>query len=430
MPVGGRAFPGPGVPGLQRAERTDGGYGALTIGGLDGEQRELVVVGEFEGRPGRAVPEGDLADDLPRDVVGDEDVADVQATLVSDQRRAGQQHDAGGDEQTEQNHRDLVTDAEGDALAAGVAEKHRDDGEGDGDQHRDRGGDAAQADRVRAHGAETALLGAWGAVLGAWGAVLGAGGAVLGGAHRPILPGGSGRRPPRPDTARSDTAPGVGDHGASTRRPDSMPKTTSWARSRAPSLSMARLTWVRTVAGLITSSSAISSFDRPVATQATISRSRSVSSPSRGCGAGRRPVPAKRSITRRVTLGDSSEPPSATTRTARSSSAGSTSLSRKPLAPPASASKTYSSSSKVVSTTTRTEASPGSAVISRSAASPSSTGIRMSISTTSGTVRRMVASPDRPSSASPTSAVSGSVSSSARRPIRTSAWSSTTTTRT
>ena len=42
-------------------------------------------------------------------------------------------------------------------------------------------------------------------------------------------------------------------------------------------LSIARLTWVRTVAGLTTSSSAISSLDRPVATHATISRSRSVS---------------------------------------------------------------------------------------------------------------------------------------------------------
>src|SRR5829696_9090391 len=231
--------------------------------------------------------------------------------------------------------------------------------------------------------------------------------------------------PPRPDPSDPAGQP------PSTCSPDSMPKTTSWARSRAPSFSMARLTCVRTVAGLSTRVSAISSLDRPVATQATISRSRSVRSPSLGCGATRRPpAPANCLITRRVTLGDSSEPPSATTRTARSSSAGSASLSTKPLAPAASASKTYSSSSKVVSMTTRTPASAGSAVTSRSAASPSSTGIRTSISTTSGSVRRIAASPARPSSASATSSVSGSVSSSARRPIRTSGWSSTTATRT
>ena len=56
-----------------------------------------------------------------------------------------------------------------------------------------------------------------------------------------------------------------------------MAKTTSCARSRACSLTIARLTWVRTVSGLTTRAAAISSLDRPVATQPRISRSRSVS---------------------------------------------------------------------------------------------------------------------------------------------------------
>ena len=59
--------------------------------------------------------------------------------------------------------------------------------------------------------------------------------------------------------------------------PDSIANTTSWARSRACSFTMARETWVRTVSGLTTRTSAISWLDRPVATQATTSRSRSVS---------------------------------------------------------------------------------------------------------------------------------------------------------
>ena len=63
--------------------------------------------------------------------------------------------------------------------------------------------------------------------------------------------------------------------------------------------------------------------------------------------------------TRRVTDGDSSASPAATSRIARSSSAGLVSLMRKPLAPCRSASKTYSSSSNVVSTITRVPASSG-----------------------------------------------------------------------
>ena len=59
--------------------------------------------------------------------------------------------------------------------------------------------------------------------------------------------------------------------------------TTSWARSRARSLIIARLTWVRAVAGLTTSRSAISSLLRPSPISASTSRSRSVSSESCGC---------------------------------------------------------------------------------------------------------------------------------------------------
>src|SRR6266536_219529 len=52
--------------------------------------------------------------------------------------------------------------------------------------------------------------------------------------------------------------------------------TTSCARSRAPSLVMARLMCVLAVSGLTTSLSAISSLDSPAATSETTSRSRSV----------------------------------------------------------------------------------------------------------------------------------------------------------
>ena len=45
---------------------------------------------------------------------------------------------------------------------------------------------------------------------------------------------------------------------------------------------MARLTWVLAVSGLTTSEAAISSLDRPAATRATTSRSRSVSAATPG----------------------------------------------------------------------------------------------------------------------------------------------------
>ena len=70
-------------------------------------------------------------------------------------------------------------------------------------------------------------------------------------------------------------------------------------------------------------------------------------------------------MSRRVTLGDSSESPAATTLTARTSSTGSVSLMRKPLAPARRASTMYSSSSKVVRISTRTASRAGSSAIRR-----------------------------------------------------------------
>ncbi len=70
------------------------------------------------------------------------------------------------------------------------------------------------------------------------------------------------------------------------RRVREQARTTSCARSRTPSLVIARLTWVRTVAGLMYSFPAISSLVRPSATSAITSRSRWViaSSSAAGCG--------------------------------------------------------------------------------------------------------------------------------------------------
>src|SRR5690606_25499119 len=80
-------------------------------------------------------------------------------------------------------------------------------------------------------------------------------------------------------------------------RPDWWANTTSCARSRAPSLIIARLTWVRAVAGLSTSSEAISSLDRPRPTSATTSRSRAVRSPILGCGVSTRARASSSSLT-------------------------------------------------------------------------------------------------------------------------------------
>ncbi len=125
-----------------------------------------------------------------------------------------------------------------------------------------------------------------------------------------------------------------------------------------------------------------------------------------------------------VAAGESSASPAAAIRIALSSSSGSAPLPRKPEAPARRAWTTYSSTSKVVSMTTRTAASAGSALIMRVAASPSVPGIRMSISTTSGAVVRASSTASAPSAASPTTSMPGSESTSTRNALRSRAWSS------
>ena len=110
-----------------------------------------------------------------------------------------------------------------------------------------------------------------------------------------------------------------------------------------------------------------------------------------------------------------------TTRSACSSSAGSVSFSRKPLAPARSARKMYSSSPKLVRMTTRTLSSRSSATICLVASIPSRTGIWMSTSAMSGRCSAASATASRPSTASPTTSMSSSASSSDRIPLRISA---------
>ncbi len=124
-------------------------------------------------------------------------------------------------------------------------------------------------------------------------------------------------------------------------------------------------------------------------------------------------------MTARVTLGDSSASPRATTRTACSSSSGSTSLTRNPLAPARSAANTVSSSSNVVSTTTLVAASRASPAIRRVAVIPSTSGMCMSMSTTSGACSRVSATATPPLAASAITAMSPADSSSSRNPART-----------
>ena len=95
------------------------------------------------------------------------------------------------------------------------------------------------------------------------------------------------------------------------------------------------------------------------ATRVITSRSRLVSRSRSTPGGGSAVVVANASMRRRVTLGERSASPAATARTARSSSTGSVSFTRKPLAPARSASNTYSSSSNVVRITTRTAVEVG-----------------------------------------------------------------------
>src|SRR5262249_22523474 len=78
--------------------------------------------------------------------------------------------------------------------------------------------------------------------------------------------------------------------------------------------------------------------------------------------------------------GASNASPAAITRMACSSSAGPASLSRKPLAPACSVSKTYASVSYVVRINTRTCSRPRVLTISLVALIPSNSGMRMSMS--------------------------------------------------
>ena len=95
-----------------------------------------------------------------------------------------------------------------------------------------------------------------------------------------------------------------------------------------------RLTWVLIVDSSTTSSRAISRLESPRAMSSSTSRSRGVSSASlawsASAGVG---CWAMRSITRRVTDGESSESPAAIVCTAAISSSGRVRLSRNPDAP-------------------------------------------------------------------------------------------------
>jgi hypothetical protein len=209
---------------------------------------------------------------------------------------------------------------------------------------------------------------------------------------------------------------------------------TSWARSRAPSRPMMRLTCVFTVSGLRCSTSAISALLRPRATRVSTSRSRADSSPS--CSAMASPVAGAASGSRRaramiraVGPGESSASPAATVRIPSSSSAGRVSLTRKPLAPARSAAMTWSSVSYVVSTRTLTPARSLSAAISRVASIPSRSGMRISMTITSTPTVRASATASRPVRASPTTSMSREAPTSIANAPRTRAWSSARSTR-
>src|SRR5919201_2562705 len=238
----------------------------------------------------------------------------------------------------------------------------------------------------------------------------------------------AGRGEVRPEVHRlMVSATGQPDAGSAPERgvttPASYARITACTRSRTPSFERTRATCVLTVAALTTSRSAISAFDRPRARSSSTSRSRSVSAlrsglPGSVIGRLRR----NRATSRRVTDGSMSASPAAAARMpARSWSAG-TPLSRNPLAPSASASKTYSSRSNVVRTTIR------GACVSRTrrgmAASPSMPGMRMSRRTTSGRRRSAAAIVSPPSPASPMTRMSAWASTIMRNPVLTSSSSS------
>ena len=213
--------------------------------------------------------------------------------------------------------------------------------------------------------------------------------------------------------------------------PVSYATTTSCARSRQPSLSSSRLTWVLTVATDRYSAAATSLLDLPAATCWSTSRSRSVSC-ARASSAGRaaaRGCRANSAISRRVIAGASRASPAATMVMASSSFSGGVSFSTNPLAPPRSASKTCSSWSKVVTMRIRGGGSWSPSRMTLVASSPPMIGIRMSISTTSGLSARAWRTAWTPSLASPTTLRPGAESTSTMNPARTSASSSAISTR-
>ena len=187
--------------------------------------------------------------------------------------------------------------------------------------------------------------------------------------------------------------------------PDSIAKTTSWARSRACSFTIARETWVRTVSGLTTSASAISWLDRPVATQRDdlALALGELGQPRVRRVAGRRPdaelldhPPGDARREQRAAVGHDPD---------RVEQRGRLGV----LEQEAAGAVPQRLEDVLVELERRQHDHPdvgqrrGRAATSASRPSPSSTGIRMSQSTTSGRARRTSSSPSRPSPASPTS---------------------------
>ena len=130
----GTAGRGGGVQGTQGADRL---HRTQAVGGLHGEHGQVLVVGQVQPRPRRAVGERHGPHQLPGQVAGPAGVADLDAVGVRAHARAGQQEDAGGEEQPEAHHRHLVGEAEDDT-GVGAAQ-HRGDG-GEDRHHRDGAG--------------------------------------------------------------------------------------------------------------------------------------------------------------------------------------------------------------------------------------------------------------------------------------------------
>ena len=163
---------------------------------------------------------------------------------------------------------------------------------------------------------------------------------------------------------------------------------------------------------------AISLLDRPSAICASTSRSRAVSASRPPTAVGlfrdRTSVPAA--------SGARTVCPSCTERTARTSASGSTSLYRKPAAPPRIATVTDAESATLVSTSTL--AGRFRSLSSASTPSPSRPGSFRSSRITSGATAAASSTASAPSPASPTTSMSGCRLSSTRSPCRTTGWSS------